>query len=290
MEPELLLEAHADLGEGPAWDAANSRLIWVDIHAGDLHIFEPYSGTDSRFSLGEALGCAAPCRDGGVIVALRSGIAVFDLATHRFTSLVSPEPQMPGNRFNDGKCDPAGRFLVGTMDNAEKEACGSLYSYSTKEGLRTLLSGTRISNGLAWSPDFHTIYHIDTPTRLVMAYDYNLEEGSLEKPRPAIRIPEGFGWPDGMTCDREGMLWVALWEGAKVTCWNPVNGELLEAIPLPALNVTSCVFGGENLTDLYITSACKGLNAGQLKDYPLSGALFRLRTTTQGMPTFTFAG
>jgi sugar lactone lactonase YvrE len=290
MKPELLLDARAELGEGPAWDAAANKLTWVDIHAGDLHIFHPQNATDSIISLGEPVGCGVPCQSGDLVIALRSGIATLDLSTQKLTHLVNPEPYLTGNRFNDGKCDPAGRFLAGTMDDAEKEASGSLYSYSPNGRLKTLLTGVRISNGLTWSPDYQIFYHIDTPTRLVMAYDYELDTGSIDRPRPVIRIPEELGWPDGMTSDAEGMLWVAMWGGAKLTQWNPATGQLLEAIPFPVLNVSSCVFGGQDLTDLYITSARKGMTATQLEKFPLSGGLFCIRTNIQGMPTFTFGG
>ena len=288
MRPELLVDARAELGEGPAWHAAANRLSWVDIHAGDLHFFDPQNKTDSWISLGEPIGCAAPCQSGDLVIALRSGFATLNLPTKKLTRLVNPEEHLPGNRFNDGKCDPAGRFLAGTMDDAEKEASGSLYSYSPGGSLKTLLTGVRISNGLTWSPDHRTFYHIDTPTRQVTAFDYDPSAGNIANPRRAVTVQPELGWPDGMTSDTEGMLWVAMWGGAKLTRWDPATGQLLEAIPVPAFNVTSCVFGGPRLTDLYITSARKGMRAEQLAKYPLSGGLFRVQTKIQGLPTFAF--
>jgi sugar lactone lactonase YvrE len=223
-----------------------------------------------------------------LIIALRSGFATFQLRNQKLTRLVVPEAHLPGNRFNDGKCDPVGRFLAGTMDDAEKEASGSLYSYSPDGTLKTLLTGVRISNGLTWSPDYQTLYHIDTPTRQVTAFDYDLATGDIANQRPVVNVPPKMGWPDGMTSDFEGMLWVAMWGGAKLTRWNPATGQLLEAIPVPALNISSCVFGGPDLTDLFITSARKGMIAAQIRKYPLTGGLFCIRTNTQGMPTFAF--
>jgi sugar lactone lactonase YvrE len=213
--------------------------------------------------------------------------------TYRFAHLrpiLNPEPQLPAHRFNDGKCDPAGRFLAGTMNDTETKASGSLYSLAPDGSLKTLVTRTRTSNGLAWSPDQHTFYYIDTPTRTVMAYDYDLATGGVANPRPAISVPPKLGWPDGMTSDVEGMLWVAMWGGAKLTRWDPATGRLLAEIPFPALNVSSCVFGGPGLTDLYATSARTGTNARQLTKYPLSGGLFRLRTDIRGMPTYEFGG
>lgn len=286
--PELLLDARAELGEGPAWDARAGVLHWVDIHAGHMHTFDPAKGTDRLIELGEPVGCVAPARTGGLVLALRSGFWNLSLPTVTQTLLAAPE-NLPGNRFNDGKCDPAGRFLAGTMDDAEQEASGSLYSLSPAGRLQTLLTGLRISNGLTWSPDYKTFYFIDTPTRLVMAYDYDLQTGSIANPRPVVRVPGELGWPDGMTSDQEGNLWIALWGGAKVTRWNPATGQMNAAVPLPALNVTSCIFGGPELGNLYITSARKGMNPAQLAEYPLSGGLFRLETDTRGLPTFEFA-
>jgi sugar lactone lactonase YvrE len=143
---------------------------------------------------------------------------------------------------------------------------------------------------MAWSPDYKTLYFIDTPTREVKAFDYDLETGALANPRAAVSIPEAFGWPDGMTSDTRGNLWIAMWGGAQVTKWNPATGQLLEQIPVPAKNVSSCVFGGTDRTELYITSARKGLDEAALKQYPLTGGLFRLQTHVEGMPTFEFEG
>jgi sugar lactone lactonase YvrE len=288
--PEFALDARADLGEGPAWEPRTGCLYWVDIHAGHLHIFNPQEGVDRHIDVGEFLGCAAPRDSGGLVLGLRNGFATLDLSTEKLTRLVNPEPHLPGNRFNDGKCDPAGRFLAGTMDDAETKASGSLYSLAPDGTLKTLVTGTRISNGLAWSPDYRTFYYIDTPTRTVMAYDYDLATGDIANPRPVVTVPPEMGWPDGMTSDTEGMLWVALWGGAKLTRWNPATGRLVAEIPFPALNVSSCCFGGPDLTDLYVTSACKEMNAEELTKYPLSGGLFRIKTNIQGMPTFTFGG
>ena len=303
--PELVLDARADLGEGPAWESHTGCLYWVDIHAGRLHIFNPGDGSDRSYNVGEYLGCVAPRRSGGLVLGLRSGFASIDSpllsgrvpacprslggrVEVRVRAIVNPEPGLPGNRFNDGKCDPAGRFLAGSMDDAEIKASGSLYSLSPDGSVKTLLAGTHIANGLAWSPDYHTFYFIDTPTRTVMAYDYDLSTGAIANPRPVISVAPALGWPDGMTSDTQGRLWVALWGGARLTRWNPENGQLLEEIPFPALNVSSCAFGGPDMTDLYVTTARKEMDARQLAKYPLSGGLFRIRTDIQGLPSFEF--
>jgi sugar lactone lactonase YvrE len=294
VSPELILDARAELGEGPSWDARSGCLYWVDIHLGRLHAFNPVDGRDRYVEVGEPIGCVASRRQGGLVLGLKSGFAILDGPLSPFPPsirpLINPEPALPGNRFNDGKCDPAGRFLAGSMDDAEMDATGSLYSLDPDGSVKTLITGTRISNGLAWSPDQRTFYFIDTPTRTVMAYDYDLDSGEIANPRRLISVPSALGWPDGMTSDLEGMLWVALWGGAKLTRWNPATGQLVAEIPLPAFNVSSCAFGGPDLTDLYVTSARSGMNTQQLAEYPLSGGLFRIRTGIQGLPAFQYAG
>lgn len=287
--PQLLIEAHAALGEGPAWDAARGLLYWVDIHAGHLHRYDPQTTTDEIIPVPAPLGCVAPARSGALLLGLQSGLARLDPASGQLTWLTKPEAHLPGNRFNDGKCGPDGRFLTGTMDNAELATTGSLYSYSPNGTLKTLLRDVRISNGLAWSPDYQTLYYIDTPTRQITAYEYDLASGEIANPRLAVSIPPALGWPDGMTSDAQGRLWVALWGGAAITVWDPAHGKLLETIGLPAKNVTSCAFGGPHNTQLYITSARQGLSTADLSAYPATGSLFRLETNVTGLPTFSFA-
>jgi len=286
--PKFLLDVKAELGEGPAWDAARGLLSWVDIYAGHLHIYDPVSGEDHAHELGVLLGCAAPTRSGKLVLGLCDGLATFELATAQLAYLVRPEPHLPNNRFNDGKCGPDGRFLAGTMDQGEKANTGSLYSLDPNGTLKTLVGGVGISNGLAWSPDHKTLYYIDTPTRSVAAYDYDLASGEIANRRVVVNVPAEFGWPDGMTSDRQGRLWVALWGGAALSVWEPGTGQLVERIPIPAKNVSSCVFGGSDGNQLYVTSARKGLSQTDLTAYPATGGLFRLETDVEGMPTFVF--
>jgi sugar lactone lactonase YvrE len=287
--PELLTDSRAYLGEGPAWDSVRQCLYWVDIFAGHLHFFSPGDGTDKYISLdGHWLTCAAPTRSGKMIVGLRSSLAIFDPHNTDLTILATPEIDQPGNRFNDGKAAPDGRFLAGTMDNAEVAASGALYSFAFNGSIKKLLSGIRISNGLAWSPNYQTLYYIDTPTRQVMAYDYDSASGDVANPRIAVTVPAELGWPDGMTSDADGNLWMAMWGGAALTVWNPAKGILLKKIDIPAVNVTSCAFGGPDLNELYITSARKGVDEAGLAKFPNTGGLFRIKTNVTGLPTFVF--
>lgn len=299
MQVELLHDAKATLGEGPVWDAHTGTLYWLDILNKRVH-----ANADILVELDEFIGCLAPRKSGGLILALTScpkgsgasraveGRFSFwtcetDPVRTTFLSALTGEPE--DNRFNDGKCDPRGRFLAGTMDMSEKDPHGSLYSFDGKSVLK-LLDGVTISNGLTWSPDYKTFYYIDTPTRTVRAFDYDLETGAIASPREAVRVPESLGWPDGMTSDLQGNLWIAMWGGAQVTKWDPASGQLLERIPVPAKNVSSCVFGGGDMNELFITSARKGLDEAVLSRYPLTGGVFRLETRVEGMPAFEFAG
>jgi len=284
MEVEIVHAARATLGEGPAWDAKSLTLYWVDILEKRIHFHR--NGEDGFFQLEEMPGCLAPCKDGTLIVAARASIFKLDPATGKQTSLASiTEPA--SNRFNDGKCGPDGRFLAGTMDMHEKATSGALYSFDGKIVTR-LLDGVRISNGLAWSPDYRIFYYIDTPTREVRAFDYDLASGDIANMRVAFTVPETLGWPDGMTSDTRGDLWIGMWGGACVTRWNPDTGELLGQINVPARNVTCTVFGGENMDELYITSASTGSEAASSTGSRYDGGLFRVRTQVSGMPTFEF--
>lgn len=282
MKAELLLDAKATLGEGPAWDAKTQTLYWVDILEKRI-----YAGTELLAQLDDFIGCLAPCQNGNLILGKRASFVGLEPDPLRETVLsILTEPT--ANRINDGKCDPAGRFLAGTMDMNETEASGSLYSFDGKHVTR-LFGDVRISNGLAWSPDHKIFYYIDTPTREVRAFDYDLSTGEIANPRVAIHVPGTMGWPDGMTSDMEGNLWIAIWGGAQVARWNPNTGQLLESIPVPALQTSSCVFGGKNRNELYVTSARVGMSEADLSKYPLSGGLFRVETKIEGMPTFEFA-
>jgi sugar lactone lactonase YvrE len=285
--PELMLAAKAILGEGPAWDDRDGVLYWVNIPAGEIHRFSPIDRSDRAFSVGEQIGCVAPAQ-AGLIVAAQNGVAKFDPADPALRHWINPEPHLPGNRFNDGKCDPRGRLIAGTMDDSESAASGSVYAFEADGEWKILRSDTRISNGIAWSPDHKTMYYIDTPTRCVTAFDYDLENGLIANERVVVTFPEALGWPDGMTSDRKGRLWVGMWGGSAITVWE--NGKMIERIAIPAINVTSCAFGGKNMNELYITSARKGLSEAELKEMPLTGGLFRVITDIEGMPTFRFGG
>jgi sugar lactone lactonase YvrE len=282
METKLIFDAKAKLGEGPAWDAATQTLYWVDILNKRI-----YAGTELLVELDELVGFAAPCKNGHLLVGKRFQFVDLDPATKQETLRVTLDSELPTNRLNDGKCDPAGRLIAGTMDMNETDPNGTLYSFDGKQAT-PLLDRITISNGLAWSPDHKTFYYIDTPTREVKAFDYDLASGQIANPRVAIELGDTPGWPDGMTSDTDGNLWIAMWGGAQVTKWDPNSSKLLDQFAVPALHTSCPVFGGKDMNELYITSARKGMSEAELMEYPLSGGLFKIETKVTGMPTFTF--
>ncbi len=284
MLPELYIDASATLGESPAWDAKTQTLYWIDVLERKV-----YAGRKPILQLDHYVGCLAPRRNGGLVIAQRSGIWTLDADMKKLRKLAKPRGEFAHNRFNDGKCDPRGRFLAGTMDHHEKEATGCLYSVTADGSISRLLKGLRIANGMAWSPDGKTMYFTDTPTREVMAFDYDPGTGEISNYRVIIHFEKSFGHPDGMTTDMDGNLWIAMWGGARVSQWSP-DGTLLAQFGVPASNVTSCVFGGPALNELFITTALVGMDPASFKKFPLAGGIFQMETNVTGMPTFEFAG
>jgi sugar lactone lactonase YvrE len=289
-QAELVLDAHAVLGEGPCWDHRSGLLYWVDIFEKQIHVFNPQTAKDRIIQLDQMVGAVVPRQDGGVVAALQHGFYWLDLETEQLTLISDPESHLPDNRFNDGKCDPAGRFWAGTTSHQEAEAIGSLYCLDFAHTVRQMVNGVIVSNGLAWSPDGRTMYYIDSPTKRVVAYDFDLATGALSQLRTVITIAEDGGFPDGMTIDAEGMLWVAQWNGWQVSRWNPHTGELLGTIPVPVAQVSSCAFGGPNLDELYITTARVRQTAEALAKQPLAGGLFRAKPGVSGLPTHFYGG
>ncbi|WP_438480477.1 SMP-30/gluconolactonase/LRE family protein [Oleiharenicola lentus] len=290
MNIDIALAGTPTLAEGALWSWREQELIWVDILGGTLNRFDPATGKNRAHTLPSLVGTAVPRTDGDFQVAVREGFARSDPVNGALSELVTPAGHDAVTmRFNDGKCDPAGRFLAGTMSLVGAPHAGALYALEAGGHARTLLTGVSISNGLAWSWDGSILYYIDTPTRCVAAFDYDLAHGTLHHRRVAIEVPAALGYPDGMTIDAEGMLWIALWGGSAVTRWNPINGRLLATHPLPASQITSCAFGGSKLDTLFVTSARADLSAEQLAAEPLAGALFALDPGVTGVSSFAFA-
>lgn len=290
QDAELLVDARAELGEGALWDARERVLYWVDITGEAVHVFDPASGKNTSHPVGQKVGTVVCRRSGGLMLAVHHGFARFGLDSRSLEIVADPESATPTNRFNDGKCDPAGRFWAGTMDLDGKKGAGALYRMDADGKVHRMLGGVSCSNGIVWSRDARTMYYIDTPTREVSAFDYDRATGSISNRRAAVRVPESLGLPDGMCIDAEDNLWVAMWGGSSVTRWDPATGTLVASYPLPASQVTSCAFGGEKLDELYVTTARVSLSAEALRKEPHAGGLFRLRPGARGVPAVEYAG
>lgn len=279
---ELILDSKSFLGEGPIWDAESGKLWWINIFAGELSCFNPTSGENKTYQMGQQIGTVVLQKSGGVAVALENGFYSFDPETEKLTPICDPESDQSENRFNDGKCDPAGRFWAGTMQKIEEEATGSLYCLEGDGTCHKRETNISISNGIVWSTDASTMYYIDSPTRRIDRFQYDRETGDISDRQTAFELPEGMGYPDGMSIDADDNLWVALWAGWGVAKFNPQTGELLEKLDLPVANVTACAFGGDDLSELFITTAQKGNSDEELANQPLAGSLFHAKTNVTG--------
>lgn len=289
MLAEVVCEIKSELGEGPVWDGPRGLISWVDILNGLIHEWSPENRTHRTIRVGQMIGAMAVCTDGNYVAALQNGFAFVDRRTGEVDFITDPEKNLPNNRFNDGKCDPSGRFWAGTLPFSEDMPAGSLYMLDKDRSVTIKEDTITISNGLAWSLKDRAFYFIDTPTLKVVRYDYDDHTGHIAHKTTVIHIPREAGFPDGMTIDDEGMLWIAHWGGWQVTRWNPVTGRQLTSFKLPVSNVTSCTFGGDTLEDLYITSARKGLNETELGKQPLAGSLFVIKNCGyRGVPAHEF--
>jgi len=280
-----------ELGEGPIWDAERNCLWWVDINVGDLHQFHLATENHKKIKVGNYCSAVILCKSENLILTVKDGFAQLNLQTGVSTYLAKKEEELPNNRFNDAKCDPAGRIWAGTMDFVGNRAeAGGLYTLEKNLHVQQKLANISCSNGMAWSADEQSFYYIDSPTRKIAVYSYNKATGEINNKRTIVKISHKEGMPDGMTIDTDGMLWVALWGGSALACYNPTNGKCIRKIELPVSNVTSCTFGGENLEDLYITTARAGLSNRDLKNQPLAGRVFVCKNTgSKGLPAHRFA-
>jgi L-arabinonolactonase len=288
VKAEVALAAGALVGEGPVWSVEERALYWVDVPAGTVHRFEPGTGATRSWQLPAEVGCIALRSSGGAIAALRTGLCLVDFETGEVEALFDPEAHQPRTRFNDGKCDRQGRLWAGTMDIDEKEPLGALYCFSGGRGYERMLSAVGMSNGLGWSPDDRTMYHTDSLTRVISAYDYDSDTGALGAARPFVcdRLP---AVPDGLAVDAGGCVWSVKWDAWRVVRYTP-DGRVDREISLPVQQPTSCAFGGSDLDVLFVTSAREGLSAAALTEQPLAGSVFAVEVGAQGLPQPLYRG
>ncbi|MEU1570739.1 SMP-30/gluconolactonase/LRE family protein [Streptomyces collinus] len=277
---EVAVRAEAELGEGPTWDATAGRLLWIDILGSRLHTYDPATGRRTVRRTEQHIGAVKPRAGGGLVLNLRDGIGLLD-PDDRFRWL-HHEP-VPGRRANDAAIAPDGALWAGTMRYDEAPGGGTLSRVTGGGTVEAVLDDVAVSNGTGWSPDGRLMYYIDSPTRRVDVFDY--ADGRISGRRTLAVIEEGAGFPDGLTVDAEGCVWVALWQGSAVRRYTP-GGELDRVIELPVPLVTACAFGGPDLTDLYITTARTGLTGPPA----LAGSLFVVPGAGKGLAQPPFAG
>ena len=284
-----VLDVKAKLGESPVWSAREKVLYWVDIDAPSLNRFDPATGDNCAMPMPESIGSFALRKPAGFIVALRSGIWLAR-SDGRPDRRILEAPYDPAHhRFNDGRCDPAGRFLVGSMNERRDAPSGTLVSIDRNGATHEVHRGFTVSNGLAWSPDGRTMYHSDTPAHVVRAFDYDVATGHASNPRVFRQWQGETDRPDGGAVDSAGNYWSAFFRGGKVVQLSP-RGDTLAEFPVPAMCPTMCAFGGPDLRTLYVTSARGGRDAQELERLPHSGGIFAMSVDVPGLPEPHFAG
>ena len=286
---ECVVDCANKLGEVPLWDIAEQALYWVDIEGKMLHRLTPSTGKVDRWTMPERIASFALREGGSLIVAFASGIGFYDLPTGKIEWIARPEAHLPGNRFNEGKVDRKGRFWIGTMDDSLLHHTAGLYRLDADLSVHKMLGEIGISNCFVWSRENDRFWFADTLDKQVFTFDYDHERGTIGN-RRLFTETTGLGYgPDGGTIDEEGYIWIAMWDGWKVSRFAP-DGAHDRDVFLPVQKPTSCMFGGPNFSTLYVTSAVWDLRAEDLKKQPLAGGLFALDVGVRGLPETRFAG
>jgi sugar lactone lactonase YvrE len=270
----------AALGEGPCWDPVAGVLYWTDIPACQVHRLAA-DRTHTVWDTGQPVGAIVPRAGGGLVLAAKDGFWTLDPVTGRQALLAHAEPDVPGNRMNDGACDKAGRFFAGTMAEDESPGAGALYRLGTDHEVTRVLGGVSVSNGIGWSLDESRMYYVDSPTHGIDVFDYDAASGTIGNRRVFTSVGGDGVMPDGLAVDADGCVWVALWGGGALARYGP-DGRLKQTLEVPAANVTCCAFGGSDLGTLYITTAAGPGRCG--------GALFACRPGAAGLPANPFRG
>ena len=288
---EVTAAPAVELAERPVWDARTGCVIWVDIAAGQLHRLSPQGGDSVIATAGVPVGAAVPRARGGYLLATADGFRLTDAAGAMAGPPVRPPGMPAGVQFNDGACDPAGRFWAGTRATDGQAGTGSLYRLDPDGSVTEIFGGVTESNGLGWSPDATTFYYTDSgePVSRVRAFDFDLASGQLAGERELISFEPADGLADGLVVDAAGCLWIAMWDGGCVRRYSPA-GELLGLYPLPVSEPTCPGFGGPDLDELYLTTAWQELDEQGRAAEPLAGHLLRARPGVRGLPVSCYAG
>ncbi|XP_031163500.1 regucalcin isoform X2 [Sander lucioperca] len=296
VKVECVVKAGALIGEGPVWEESEQTLLFVDIAGHKIHRWSPTTNQMQSVETEDSVGFVVPRMSGGYVAGVGRCIVAVDWSTEMMTSLVEVDEDKPTNRLNDGKVDPTGRLLAGTMGKEERPAevqkgQGSLFSMTSDLTVTRHLRQVDISNGLDWSLDQKTFFYIDSLSLTVDAFDYDPTTGNICNRRVVYRLQEGEGLPDGMAVDADGRLWVACYNGGRVINIDPATGVRVRSVSLPVMKTTSCCFGGPGYSDLYVTSASLGLDQSERREQPLAGHTFRVTGLgVKGRPSNSFSG
>lgn len=283
MQVETIGNYESKWGEGPIWH--DGRLYYVDIEDHKVICFDPQSGNEQIVDVGERVGTVVPRTKVGLVIAGDTGFHFLEPDSGALTAIADPEPNIETNRFNDGKCDPSGRFWAGTISTNKTEGAARLYCLDTDLSVTEKFGPVTNSNGICWSADASTMYYIDTPRKQVLAFDFENGNGTISNERVIVETDSIAGVPDGMTIDAEGLLWVAFCRGSAVHRFDPASGKSVAKIDLPCSGVTAPAFGGPNLDVMYITT-------GQFANAPETGAgrLYQVQPGVTGTPSVAFDG
>lgn len=290
VSSQLLVDIQNTLGEGPMWHNKRATLMWVDIEKKEIFEYDSNTQKVESWYIGHRVSFIVETASANeVLLAIQGGIVRYNLSTSALTLVAEIEKEDNTIRTNDGSIDPLGRLWIGTMELNCKPCAGSLYSISKDGHPFPQIKGTTISNGMVWTRDKETLYYIDSATYTVKSYYFDRATGQISYLKDVIKVPESLGMPDGMCQDKRGMLWIGVWGGYGVYCYNPENGQLVAKVSVDAGQVTSCTFGGINNDQLFITTARTGLGEGDLQKYPFSGGLFIAYTGELGEAKFSLA-
>lgn len=282
ITPEIVGTHVSQWGEGPIWHG--QHLYYVDIEAHKILRYTPATGEEKIWDVGQRVGTVVPRASGGLVWCGDHGFYFLDEATGQSTAIADPEPDLPDNRFNDGKCDPAGRLWAGTIC-LKKRPEAALYVLHTDLSVEKKYSPVTNSNGIVWTADARTLYYIDTPSKKVRAFDYDAATSSISNERILWDTSADSSSPDGMTIDDQDRLWIAFCHGGKVVCFDPKTRSVVQQIDFPCIETTACAFGGPDLQDLYVVT---GIKPGLTEQH--AGRLFVCRPGARGVAAHSFAG
>jgi sugar lactone lactonase YvrE len=287
MEAIHLYPSQNILGEGPIWSVDEQALYWVDIDGKKIQRYSPSTKQYEATPMPIKVSLLAFRKAGGFVCGTENGLYFWHPGTLDFEPICNPEAGKKDARFNDGKVDRNGRLWAGTM--TAQGASSSLYKLGEDLSLSRMVSEITISNGIGWSPDNTCMYYVDSLRYMINVFDFDIKNSTISNRRAFVRFEDGIGVPDGLTVDREGYVWVAVYDGWKVMRFDP-SGKIDAEIKMPVSRPSSCAFGGKDMDELYITTISEGLSEAQKEEEPLAGDLFVVKTDTQGFAEPEFSG